>query len=112
MKVRLNQKQNIALVSFAFDIGRTNFIKSKFLQRLNSGEDPVKVAEKEMFKWVYVTEIGPNGQQKEVLNESLNKQRMRELAKFKEREEFDEFDYTLGVEFSDDENVNQGYSSS
>ncbi len=61
LKVRLNQNQNIALVSFAFDIGPTNFIKSKFLERLNSGEDPVKVAEEEMYKWVYVTIIGSNG---------------------------------------------------
>ena len=60
-------------MSFAFSIGRSNFIRSKFLQRLNSGEDPIKVAEHEMIKWARINETGPNGNTKEVINEKLYK---------------------------------------
>jgi GH24 family phage-related lysozyme (muramidase) len=59
------------LIAFAFNIGRFNFEKSKLLERLNQGEDPNSVMEKEMLKWNKVTELDSNGSKRKVINKEL-----------------------------------------
>ena len=51
IKIKLNQNQFDALVSFVFNIGGDAFKKSTLLKRLNSKEDPNNVAKEELPRW-------------------------------------------------------------
>lgn len=51
VKVALSRNQFDALVSFVFNVGRRNFIKSTLLKKLNTGD--VKGAADEFLKWTY-----------------------------------------------------------
>jgi lysozyme len=51
VKVKLNQNQFDALVSFVFNVGGDAFKKSTLLKRLNSKEDPNNVAKEELPRW-------------------------------------------------------------
>ena len=51
VKIELNQNQFDALVSFVFNIGGGAFKDSTLLKRLNSKEDPNRVAREEMPRW-------------------------------------------------------------
>ena len=51
VKIKLNQNQFDALVSFVFNIGGDAFKKSTLLKRLNSKEDPNNVAKEELPRW-------------------------------------------------------------
>ena len=51
IKVRLNDNQNGALVSFSFNVGCGAFSTSTLLKRLNAGENPNTVASQELPRW-------------------------------------------------------------
>jgi lysozyme len=51
VKIKLEQNQFDALVSFAFNVGVGAFESSTLLRRLNSGEDPCSVAKAELPRW-------------------------------------------------------------
>lgn len=51
VKIKLNQAQFDALVSFTFNVGAGAFEDSTLLRRLNSGENPCDVAKEEMSRW-------------------------------------------------------------
>jgi len=51
VKVKLNQFQFDALVSFAFNVGANAFKESTLLRRLNTGENPCDVAKEELPRW-------------------------------------------------------------
>lgn len=56
VKVKLTEGQNIALLSFLYNIGEDKFIKSKLLKNINSGN--FNRASKEFKRWVHCKSNG------------------------------------------------------
>lgn len=74
-KVPLNHYQREALVSFVFNVGRTNYVKSTLLKKLNAGDyDSVP---KEMKRWKYGRVNG-----KSVVLQGLSHRREKESTFF------------------------------
>ena len=64
------------------DIGHPSLLKSKFLKRINSGEDPNTVAQEEIPKWVYINQVKKDGSKISVEIEELKIRREKEVQKF------------------------------
>ena len=52
VKVKLNQNQNDALVSFVFNVGSGNFINSTLLKKLNAGANNDEICV-ELRRWIF-----------------------------------------------------------
>lgn len=75
VKVKLNKKQEVALISFIYNVGGANFTKSTLAKKLND-KDFVG-ASNEFARWKYTTVKG-----KKVVSKGLINRRAKEKAKF------------------------------
>lgn len=75
IKVKLNKNQEMALITFAYNVGMSNFASSTLVKKINKKD--FSSASLEFVRWKYVTVKG-----KKVISKGLLNRRIKEKMKF------------------------------